>query len=247
MPYSKESLHEHLEKEHKITPFSEYLKEIVYGGNDGIVTTFAVVAGFAGAQGPNSVSSIPFLSVLLFGLANLFADAASMGLGNFLSLRSEQDVYRSSQKKERYEIAHNPGMEKAETIEILIQRGYSGEDARTMTDLYMKNPDYWLEFMMNQELEMTNPENQNALYNGLATFSSFIIFGFIPLIPYVFFRSQQNIFQLSIIFTVFALILLGLLRYKVTRINIIRSVGEIVLIGGVSAVIAYLVGSFFRM
>ena len=247
MTYSKETLEEHLAAEHKITPFSEYLKEIVYGGNDGIVTTFAVVAGFAGAQGPNSVSSLPFLSVLLFGLANLFADGASMGLGNFLSLRSEQDVYRSSQKKELHEITHNPAMEKAETIEILIQRGYSKEDAERMTALYMKNPKYWLEFMMNQELEMTNPENQNALYNGLATFSSFLVFGFIPLMPYVFFRSQENIFQISIAFTAVALMLLGLLRWRVTRENIVRSVGEIVLIGGVSAAIAYFVGTFFRM
>lgn len=247
MDQPKLTLHEHLKAEHRITPFSEYLKEIVYGGNDGIVTTFAVVAGFAGAQGANSVSHIPFLSVLLFGLANLFADGASMGLGNFLSLRSEQDVYRSSLKKEQHEITHNPTMEKAETIEILLQRGYSNEDAIKMTDLYMKNPKYWLEFMMNQELEMTNPENKNAFYNGLATFASFLTFGFIPLVPYVFFRSHGNIFQLSIVFTAIALILLGLLRYKVTHINIVRSVGEIVFIGGVSATIAYLVGSFFRI
>ncbi len=247
MTYTKETLESHLAEEHKITPFSEYLKEIVYGGNDGIVTTFAVVAGFAGAQGTGSISTLPFLTVLLFGLANLFADGASMGLGNFLSLRSEQDVFKSSEKKELYEITHNPEMEKAETIEILMQRGYTKPDAVKMTELYMKNPKYWLEFMMNQELEMINPEGRNALFNGLATFSSFLVFGFIPLIPYIFFRGYDNIFQISAVFTGIALVLLGLLRWRVTRENILRSVGEIVLIGGVSAVIAYLVGSFFRI
>ena len=84
-----------------------YLKEIVYGGNDGIVTTFAVVAGFAGAHA-NGHSYIPAITVLLFGLANLFADATSMGLGNFLAIRTEQDIYAHEKDKEYHEIKHNP-------------------------------------------------------------------------------------------------------------------------------------------
>jgi len=79
--------------------FSTYLREIVYGGNDGIVTTFAVVAGFAGAQKDPASSSIPIFTVLLFGIANLLADGLSMGLGSFLSLRAKQDVERKILKE----------------------------------------------------------------------------------------------------------------------------------------------------
>ena len=93
----------HLSQEHKISPFSTYLKEIVYGGNDGIVTTFAIVAGFAGAQ-TETPMAVPLTAVVLFGLANLFADAASMGLGNFLALRAEKDVYRREKERELHEI-----------------------------------------------------------------------------------------------------------------------------------------------
>ena len=103
MTYSKYDLEKHLKNEHKISPFAQYLKEIVYGGNDGIVTTFAVVAGFAGANSAGNLQ-IGYLAVLLFGLANLFADATSMGLGNFLSSRSEQDRFRQEEAKERREI-----------------------------------------------------------------------------------------------------------------------------------------------
>ena len=96
--------------------FSGSIKEIVYGGNDGIVTTFAVIAGFTGAySSTNTTLNLSMLSVLLFGLANLFADGAAMGLGSFLSLRAEKSVYHDFKEKERYEIEHNPEMEKAET------------------------------------------------------------------------------------------------------------------------------------
>jgi VIT1/CCC1 family predicted Fe2+/Mn2+ transporter len=96
--FTHQTYEAHLAAEHKISPISTYLKEIVYGGIDGIITTFAVVAGFSGAQtGPEG--TIPMFVVLLFGFANLFGDASSMGLGNFLSVRADQDVYRKEQKK----------------------------------------------------------------------------------------------------------------------------------------------------
>ena len=156
------NLEEHLQLEHKRTAISEYLREIVYGGNDGIVTTFAVVAGFAGAQKDPATSAVPVVSVLLFGLANLLADAFSMSLGSFLSLRADQDIYRSEKSKEHHEILTQPDNEFQETIEILKRKKFSQKDATTLAGIYRKNPHYWTEFMMKDELEMTNPEKENA-------------------------------------------------------------------------------------
>src|SRR3989338_8244680 len=79
---------------HKLGP---YIQDIVYGGHDGIITTFAVVAGTAGAD-------LPHYIVIILGLANLFADAVSMGAGAFLSLKSELDHYFRLQKEELQEI-----------------------------------------------------------------------------------------------------------------------------------------------
>ena len=101
--------------------------------------------------------------------------------------------------------------------------------------------------MMNYELELPNPLKENPLLTGLATFLAFMIFGFIPLLPYVLQVSLQNAFPYSLVATFSALILLGLLRYKVTGENIVRSVSEIVLIGGVAASLAYIVGTFFAI
>ena len=238
-------LQEHLDKEHKMSPITTYLKEIVYGGSDGIVTTFAVVAGFAGAQ--QTSTTYPIVVVLLFGIANLVADGASMGLSNFLSLRSEKDLYDMERKKEMYEIKNHPKLEREESIEILNGRGFSKNDAESIVLLYEKNPEYYADFMMNHELELPDPRGENPIFTGLATFFAFISFGFVPLIPYVFMSRMSNLFTTSCVFTVGALLILGFLRWKVTKHTFIRSVGEVVLVGGVSAVLAFIVGSFFRL
>lgn len=235
---------EHLKKEHRITPFSQYLKEIVYGGNDGIVTTFAVVAGFAGAQKDGASMTVPLVSVLLFGLANLFADGVSMSLGSFLSHRADADVYKGQKSKEEYEIQHEPDKEFAETIDILKSKKFSQSDATVLASIYRKNPTYWTEFMMKDELEMTDPDRENASYVAMFTFGSFTLFGAIPLIPYMF-QIGTSIFSFSVLFTTLALLLLGMLRGKVSGGNIWRGVAETLLVGGLSATVAFIVGSFF--
>ena len=245
MPKISNALKTHLEEEHHISPVSAYLKEIVYGGTDGIVTTFAVVGGFAGAQ--SALSSLPLVSVVLFGLANLFADGTSMGLSNFLSLRSEKDLYRTQRHKELHEVRTNPQIEKEETEEILMTRGFTKKQAEEITALYATNEQYWTDFMMNYELELPNPESENPVFTGLATFIAFIAFGFIPLIPYLFLRGVGSNFVLSCVGTTVGLIILGFFRWKVTSQTLLRSVGEILLLGGVSASIAYFVGTFFRI
>lgn len=245
MPYTSADLEKHLKEEHDISPFATYLKEIVYGGNDGIVTTFAVVAGFAGAN-IASTSSLGFVTVLLFGLANLAADATSMGLGNFLSLRSEQDRYKEQRGKEEYEVEHNFEMEKDETIHLLEKKGFSTADSKDLVLLFSKNKAYWIDFMMQYELEMSDPTNENPVYTALATFMAFIAFGGIPILPYVFFPNHPSTFIFAAISTFIALVCLGLLRYQVTKDSLLRSVGEIVFVGGISASLAYLVGILFR-
>lgn len=248
MEYSERDYRHHLATEHKKTPFSTYLKEIVYGGTDGIITTFAVVAGFSGAQAEGSLLAIPLLSVLLFGLANLFADGVSMALGNFLSIRSDKDLYKSEKDKEHQEIIHNEAMEQAETEHILKSKGFTADQAQQIAGLYMKNPDYWTEFMMREELNMANPEDHNPLYSGTATFVSFVSFGTIPLVPYLISQNGlQQLFSLSILFTGIALVTLGFLRFRVTKESLVRSLGESVILGGSAASIAYLVGTFFRL
>ncbi len=238
-------LRKHLVTEHKISYLSGYLREIVYGGNDGIVTTFAVVAGFAGAQA--QVQSIPLFTVLLFGFANLFADGVSMALGSFLSSRSSQDVYRHEENQESAEMQTNIQSEEDETIDILISKGFSVEQARELTTIYKSNTKFWLEFHMTQELGIPNPTIENPLIMSLTTFCSFVSFGMIPLIPYILLPATADLFLFSCLAVIGAMILLGIFRFYVTRQQLLRSVLENLILGGTAAFAAYVVGSFFRL
>ncbi len=228
--------------------FAEYFKEVIYGGIDGIVTTFAVVAGFAGAAlASDVVTQLSFAVVLLFGLANLFADAASMGLGNFLSVRSEKDLYAVERQKELALLRSQPSVEQEDTVKIMQEKGFSKEDATTLATIYARNEDYWLDFMMQHELELSDPRGENEVFTGLATFLSFMVFGAIPLLPFMLSESGDpaTAFMYSLIGTFGALITLGLLKWRVIGAKLWSSLFEVVAVGGTAAVLAYGVGTFF--
>ena len=234
-------LRQHLATDHGIGRFSEYLREIVYGGNDGIVTTFAVVAGFAGA-GAEGAATVGSIAVLLFGLANLFADATSMGLGAFLSARSQADVYAATRAREMQEIIDNPESERREIFEILRARDVPNGDIAQFADLYMRNPELLADFMMQNEIGMADPRDGSPARDGIATFLAFLFFGAIPLVPYFLREPDKVAFHLSVGATFLALALLGVLRWVVTDERITRCVGETVLVGGICAVVAFTVG-----
>lgn len=231
----------HLREAHGITAFQENLRQIVYGGNDGIVTTFAIVAGFAGA-GVDGVAQIGGIAVILFGLANLFADATAMGLGEFLSSRSERDVYRATRRRELELIQTEPDEEFGEVVHLLQNEGMDAADALKMADILERNPKLMADFMMRYEFGMDDAEASNGVREGSITFLSFLIFGVVPLIPYFLLDPTQMTFHLSSMATLGALIALGTFRWAATRESIIRCVGETVLVGGTCAIVAFAVG-----
>lgn len=246
----EETLQYHLKHVHKQTALSENLKELVYGGIDGIITTFAVVAGFTGAtmmatsQNENGMV-ISVSVVLIFGLANLFADGFSMGVGDFLSSRAEKKLFDKELRKEVSAIKDDEKFEYDETIFILMENGFTKDDAHTITNIYKKNPKFWAEFMMRYELNMTHPDN-SPVRSAVITFIAFIVFGAIPLLPYIFeISSFDGQFMMAAIFAALALVLLGFIRAKFTKESIITSMSEIVGLGMAAAFIAYFVGTLF--
>lgn len=231
---------------------AEYFKEVIYGGIDGIVTTFAVVAGFSGAAlSSDTATQLSFLVVLLFGLANLFADAASMGLGNFLSVRSEKDLYFAKRNREIAEIRSNEVDEIGETVEIMKEKGFSEEQAQTLARIYKTNEDYWVDFMMQHEHKESDPRGENEVMTGLATFFSFMLFGAIPLLPFMLDADGSGdpttTFIYSSIGTFLALVTLGILKWRVIGTKLTPSLVEVVLVGGTAAILAFIVGTFFSL
>ena len=231
----------HRREVHNLGELQDFLKQIVYGGNDGIVTTFAIVAGFAGAQAEGA-AQIGAIAVLVFGLANLFADAVSMGLGEFLSTRSQKDIYFKQRKFVFEELETNPDHERAELVQMMVERGLKPEAANRIADDLMESPELVADLMMSYELELPDMRGVSPAMDGLVTFIAFVIFGSAPLIPYLILEGTDRTFILSILCAFVALVALGLMRWWSTREELVRCVGETVLVGTVCALVAYGVG-----
>tara|TARA_B100000427_G_scaffold321971_1_gene323300 strand:+ start:10271 stop:11008 length:738 start_codon:yes stop_codon:yes gene_type:complete len=242
----KATFDNHIKTEHSSSTLSTYLEECVYGGTDGIVTTFAVVAGFSGANLGEQTLNLSIITVLLFGLANLIADGAAMGLGNYLSIKSAKSLYKSAYQKELSETQESYDYEIEETEFLFQEQGFNEKDSKQLTKIISKNTDFWIKFMIQHECNLENMDNVSATKNGLATFLSFIIFGFIPLTPYFFTLNQANSFSFSIGCTGLALVILGIIRAKVANENMLKSIIETSLIGGLAASLAFIVGSLFK-
>lgn len=226
---------------HGIGGFQENLRQIVYGGIDGIVTTFAVVAGFAGARAEGTVE-IGLIAVIIFGFANLFADATSMGLGEFLSSRSERGVYRATREREKLLLETEPEAEFEEVLSLLKLKGLSSEDAANLALELQKHPELTLDFMMTYEFGIPDPTDTNPIIKAFYTFISFLCFGFIPLAPYTLGLQLDDAFSMSVLATAVALLLLGAFRWFVTKEHMLRCVFETLAVGGSCAFVAYGVG-----
>jgi len=166
----------------------KYLPEFVYGAIDGVITTFAVVAGASGASLSSGI-------VLILGFANLFGDGFSMALSNYLSTESEEELHFRHKHK---------------------------------VSVFEKEPKK----------------------TAMATFISFVIVGFIPLSSFVlalvFPLIDSNKFLYSTILTALAFIFVGTVKGAMVRGNKVKSAIETLIIGGIAAGIAYIIGYLLK-
>jgi len=217
----------------------KYLKSIVYGGLDGIITTFAVVAGVAGASLSSGI-------LLILGFANLVADGISMAVGDYLSSKAERDFYSTEKEREKWEAKNYPKGEKMEMIDIYMKRGLSKFDASKLVSIISKKKNFFIDQMMIEELKLMDSSKSSPLKNALVTFISFSVFGFIPILifltDFIFPGFIGRPFLYTIILTGVALFLLGIAKFKFTRKHWLRSALETLIIGGLAAGVAYLVG-----
>ncbi|MDZ7845597.1 MAG: VIT1/CCC1 transporter family protein [Owenweeksia sp.] len=220
-----------------VNRFQEYLGEFVYGGIDGSVTTFAVVAGAAGAGLDSAV-------VIILGFANLIADGFAMSVGSYLSTKSEKENYQKHQAVEYWEVEHLPEKEREEIREIYQQKGFEGDLLEQVVDVITEDRHRWVDVMMKEELEMSE-ETKSPIAMGGVTFASFLIFGFIPLLVYVIdYLSglQSNLFLISSLLTGATFALIGALKALVNQTKLLRSILETLFLGGAAAALAYVVG-----
>ncbi len=216
----------------------KYVKSMVYGGLDGIITTFAVVAGVAGASLSSSI-------VLILGFANLIADGLSMAIGDYLSTKAENEYNQAERRREFWEVENYPEGERQELIEVYEAKGLNRDDAALIVDIISKNKKAWVDVMMVEELGIVESDG-SPVGNAIATFLSFAIFGFVPLVAYIAGYCmpllKPHLFVIACLLTAGTLFALGAVKVQITGRAWWKSGFEMLIVGGLAAVAAYGIG-----
>lgn len=219
--------------------FNNYLPEFVYGGIDGCVTTFAVVAGSTGAHFHSNI-------IIVLGLANLLADGLSMSIGSFLSSKTEAHYYQKNKRTEDWSVENKPEEERDEIRKIYEEKGFKGEILQKIVKVITSNKQLWVEEMMKDELKMLEPL-KSPLKKGLATYISFITIGLIPLAVYLIDLflddNKMPLFFISCALTFCAFILIGYLKSHLNQISRIKGISETVFLGGIAAFVSFIAGT----
>ena len=159
-------------------PKVSYLRDWVYGGIDGTVTTFAIMAGVVGANLSSTV-------VVILGVANLLADGFSMAAGNYTGTKAEYDEYEQLRRMEERHIDLAPEGEREEIRQIFHAKGFRGEELDTVVRVLTKHRSRWIETMMREEHGLPAVV-RSPIHAALYTFVAFVLCGSVPLLPYLF-------------------------------------------------------------
>jgi VIT1/CCC1 family predicted Fe2+/Mn2+ transporter/demethoxyubiquinone hydroxylase (CLK1/Coq7/Cat5 family) len=215
------------------------IRNLVFGANDGLVSTLSLVSGVAGATDSARV-------ILVAGLAGLIAGAISMAAGAYLSVRSQREVFEEALRKEAEEIAQNPEEEREELKAIYRAKGFSREEVDILVSRLTETPERWLKTMATEELGLSEESFESPYGAGLLAGASFAVGAVLPIIPYAFSGSVLATVA-SILASMAAAFGIGALKTLVTNRHWFRSGMEVVAIGGAAAAITYFIGTLFEV
>ena len=210
------------------------LREVVFGAQDGILSTVALVTSVAVAVGDTSV-------VLVAGLAAAFAGMVSMATGAFLGSRAELDVQRSEIAREARELEDHPAEELAELVFMFQREGHTYAEAQDMANEISMDKDLWLRTLLEKELGISMDETTNPTKDALVMGSSFIVAAIVPIVPYLFLEGTAAI-SVSITAALLGLLALGAGKGRLVQKSPLWQGLEILGIGALSAGIGYALG-----
>ena len=212
---------------------SRLVHDIAIGMSDGLTVPFAIAAGLVGA-------SVATRVVIIGGLSEIAAGSISMGLGGYLSARTDAEHYRVERQREEQETRDVPGEETQEVRTILQEDiGLDEKETEPVVSSLKQDRDRWVDFMMRFELGLEKPDPQQSWKSALTIGLAYAGAGFIPLSPYLVVSSVVTGLYASVAVTSFALLVFGYLKGRVTGINAWRSALETFVIGGVAAGAAF--------
>ncbi len=214
-----------------------FLRNVVYGFNDGLTANFGLVAGVIGAS-----AAAQHNTVIVAGVAGLIADALSMGSSGYLAAKSEQEVYAHEIAMERDEIALMPEVERDELALIYEAKGMEPESARRLAAQVMENPERMLQEKVQEELGIGEP-HMSPLREGWVTGSATAVGALIPVFPFLIWQGQTAI-VVSFIVSMLSHWLVGAARSVFTGRGVFRSGLDMFVVGLGVAIVGYLVGEW---
>lgn len=237
--HSKSAINEAIiHREGHLSSFN--LPEIILGGQDGLVNVLGVILGVAAATNDSKI-------VIVAGLAATFAESISMAAVAYTSRLAEADYYQSEYEREKWEIEHIPEGEKEEIRALYSNLGFSRKTLEDIVNKITSNKEIWLKVMMEQELKLTPVDRKEALPVALIVGVSAIIGSFIPLTPYLVLPIISAT-MISLVISSLTLFAVGCYKAKKTLgRKFIKSGFEMMVIGMVSAIIGYLIGTILKI
>jgi VIT1/CCC1 family predicted Fe2+/Mn2+ transporter len=217
-------------------PTHNYLRDWIYGGIDGSVTTLAVVTGVAGAH-------LSHWIILALGFANLFADGFSMAASNYLGTKAEHDDWRRLESIEHRHIDLAPDGEREEVRQIFKRKGFEGADLQRMVELVTANRERWVRTMLIDEYGLPHAV-RSPWIAAFSTFTAFLICGLVPLVPYLVGGVQS--FWISVALTGVVFFAIGSIKSRWSTTSWWHSGLTTLLVGAVAASLAYVTGDVLR-
>ncbi len=235
--HSTEAIRERLEESNE----ASYLRDWIYGGIDGAVTTFAIVSGVIGADLSTKI-------ILILGAANIVADGFSMAASNYTGTKAENEEFDRIRAHEERQIDRDPEGETREIREIFRAKGFQDEDLARAVEIITSDRKLWVDTMMTEEYGLPM-QDRSSIKAAIGTFIAFLLCGLVPLLPYLMFqdaaeRSIANI--LCITLTGFTFFAIGSVKARWSLISWWRSGLETLGIGLGAAGIAYVVGFWLK-
>lgn len=216
---------------------TDIIKSLVYGGFDGIISTFAIISGARGSNMSNGVT-------IAVAMAGIIGGSISMCMGDYLSTKSIKELHKRKRKTREKKIRTEPEKERKKLEDLFKNRGLHSKSANKLSRLMSKYKKVWIDYRMVDEegcVEIT----KSPIKNALTTFFSFLIFSTMPLIPFFISYSSKNselLFYESIGVTAVLLALLGVIKSRVDGQNVFKSALETLSIGATVAGAAFLIG-----
>ena len=212
----------------------DFVRDLIFGLNDGVVSNFSLISGVAGAGTSHSV-------VLLAGVAGLIAGGFSMAAGAYLSNKSHREVVAEEFRREAEEIEYAPEEEREELRRIYQHKGFSPDEVDILVRRITADRQRWLETLITEELGLSLDPGPPPLLDSLFAGGGFAIGAFMPLLPFLF-ASGRGALIAAAVLSVVGLFLMGASKTLVTSRSVMRSGAEMVVVGVIAAGVTNLVG-----